>query len=172
MFNVGLGFLAFGVMLLAMDFVLKLLARKRLMTTATIIGYKQFPSDKTITSNDIYRGQYFTWLRVMEFTDTRSGKVLQMYSNPGVQNPEPIGTTLTIAFDPSKTDPQKDYVLIRGGTAAMKYVGLLSLVVGLALFVILQLVPASSPIHFAGAVVGFAIVFVVGYIRVWHRPNQ
>lgn len=172
MFNVGLGFIAFGAMLYAMNAHYNLSRKNRITTTGKVIGYKVFPTDEIRTTNDIFIGRNFDWHRIMEFTNPRDGRTLQMYSNPGYRFPEKIGTLLDIDFDPGKTDPVKDFVWIHNGYAVTKVVGKVSVSVGLILFIILLFVPETSALHWVGLVVGFSIVFIAVLVKARPKPNQ
>jgi hypothetical protein len=172
MLNVGLGFIVFGLMLWVYGMIQKVGASNRIATTARIVGYKQFPSDKTITDMSIYRGQNFSWLRVVSFLNTKNNQTLEMYSNPSVANPEPIGTEIKISFDPLKTDPATDFVWVENGMRAVKVIAQVSVVTGLVVFVALLFVPKSSPLHFILVLPALAVVFIVAYLSVWKRPNQ
>ena len=163
-----MGFIIFG---LALIVVAKFLLRntdRAITVPATIIGYKQFPSDQLIVTNDISHGPNLLWLRVVEFTNPQTGQKLQMLSNPGVLDPEPIGTILTVLFDPAKMDPVRDFVWVRGGLHAYYIVGTISAVVG-AVLVILNLLSPSSALVLIGMFVSFGIVFMAVYRAVYHR---
>ncbi len=172
MFNIGAGFMAFGLMLWLYKKLPAIGGGTRLTTTGTIVGYKQFPSDKTITNNNIFRGQNFTWLRVVTFKNPQTSETLEMHSNPGVANPEPIGTEIKIGFNPKKTDSAKDFVWVQNGMRAVGTIAHVSFVTGLVVFVILLFVSKSSPLQFILIIPAFMIVFVASYINVWKRPNQ
>jgi|GEM_PF-3009560 len=172
MFNVGVGFMLFGLGLWIYSKISSMGDQGRQKTTATIVGYKQFPTDATITDDTISRGPYFQWLRVVEFTHPTTNQTLQMYSNPGVTNPEPIGTRLEISFNPDKTDPITDFVWIEGSMRVSRDIGLVSFATGLVLFFILLFVPESSPLHFVLILPAFLVVLIYTYTRVWKQPNQ
>jgi hypothetical protein len=172
MFNIGIGFIAFGLMLLLYEKMPMIGVGRRLRSTASIVGYRQFPSDKTIYDNNIFRGQNFSWLRIVTFKNTQNNQTLEMYSNPSVANPEPIGTEIKISFDPVKTDPVKDFVWVENGMRAVRTIAWTSFVTGLVLFFILLFIPKSSPLHLILMIAAFVIVFVTAYINVWKRPNQ
>lgn len=172
MLNVGVGFILFGLMLWVYAKLPKVGAGQRIITTARIVGYKQFPADQTITDMSIYRGQNFSWLRVVSFLGTRDNQTLEMYSNPSVANPEPIGTEIQITYDPNKTDPLKDFVWVENGMRAVKELAAITLVTGLVLFIVLLFVPESSPLQLILIVPAFLAVFITAYIKVWKRPNQ
>lgn len=172
MFNVGVGFMACGLMLWLYKKLPMIGAGTRLTTTGRVVGYKQFPTDKTITNNNIFRGQNFTWLRVVSFKNPHTGETLEMYSNPGVANPESIGTEIKIDFNPSKTDPVKNFVWVQNGMRAVGIIANISFITGLVVFVILLFVPKTSPLHFILIVPAFMVVFIASYINIWKRPNQ
>jgi hypothetical protein len=172
MFNAGVGFMAFGIMLWLYKKLPTIGMGTRLTTIARIVGYKQFPQDKTITDSNIFRGQNFTWLRVVTFKNPQTSEALEMYSNPGVANPEPIGTEIEISFNPNKIDPTKDFVWVQNGMRAVSVVARISFVTGLVVFIALLFVPKSSPWQFILMLPAFMVVFVASYINIWKRPNQ
>lgn len=172
MFNVGLGFMVFGLMLWLYAKLPTLGSGKRLTTIARIVGYKQFPTDKTIVDSNIFRGRNFSWLRVVTFKNPQNDQFLEMYCNPGVANPEPIGTEIKISFNPNKTDPVKDFAWVENGMLAVKTIARISFVTGLVVFLILLFVPESSPLHPILIVPAFLVIFIAAHINVWKRPNQ
>jgi hypothetical protein len=95
-----------------------------------------------------------------------------MYSNPGVANPEPIGTEIKVSFNPNKTDPVRDFVWVYNGMHAVEAIGRISFVAGAIVFVILKFVPKSSFLHPIMIIPAFAAVFVAAYVNIWKRPNQ
>ena len=130
MLNIGVGFMAFGLMLWLYEKMPLLGARKRLTTTARIVGYMQFPADKTTTDISIFRGAHFRWTRVVTFKNPQTGQTLEMWSNPVVFNPEPIDTVIEISFNPEKINPEKDFVWVQGGMRDVKIVARTSIVTG------------------------------------------
>lgn len=164
--------MAFGLMLWLYKTIPTIGAGKRLTVNARIVGYKQFPSDKTLTDDNIYRGPNFRWLRVVAFRNPQTSETLEMYSNPGIANPEPIGTNITVNFNPSKTDPIKDYVWVQNGMRSIGKIARVSFATGFVTFIILQFIPESSPLQFLLLIPAFTVVFVTSYIYVWKQPNQ
>jgi hypothetical protein len=172
MFNIGVGFMVLGLMMWLYGKLPTLGARRRLTATARIVGYKQFPTDATITDNNVFVGQNFSWHRVVVFKNSQTGQAIEMFSNPGVAIPEPIGTMLEISFDPKKTDQVLDFVWVQGGLHAVETIARISFMTGLIAFVVLLFVPKSSFLHFVVLVPAFLVVFVVAYVNIWKRPNQ
>jgi hypothetical protein len=163
MLNIGVMFILFGAMLLAMDIFYKISTRKWITTTATIIGYKQFPADKIITHNDIARdgGNHFAWIRVVEFINPETNEKLRMLSNPRAPFPEQIGTMIKINFNPNKIDLIKDCVFVHDGFAYNRDIGKASIFSGLVLYFVLFFV--TSPfIYFMCTLGAFSIIFIRG----------
>lgn len=164
----GIPLILFGLGLVVINSIMSAAARRRLLVTATIVGYKQFPNDATYT--DITRGPNTNWLQVVEFTNPQTGQVLQMYSNPGMQNPEPIGTTLTVGFDPLKTDPVKNFVWVQGGSQVLRLFGWACVAGGIGIIVL------SLFLHGLALALGITaialLIFAVTYTAVWHSKRQ
>lgn len=172
MFNFGIGFIGFGVMLWLMGKVPLIGARKQLTATSTIIGYKQFPQDKTITSNEIRKGANFRWLRVVTFKNPLTNEYIEMYSNPSVHTPEPIGTEIKITFDPNKTDPRNDFVWVKNGFHATNKVARISFITGLTSYVVLLFVPKDSPLQLILALPVGLTFMVACIVSLGKAPNQ
>lgn len=170
MFNVGVAFIGFGLLLYAIHAWYSRSNQTRRRIKATVMGYKQFPTDTMITTNDFSRGANFRWHRIFEFTNPENGQTVQLYSNPGVANPEPIGTQVEISYEPTGLNDQKSFAWVPKDMEYSRQVGKISFSIGLIMFIALQFVPNTSFLHFVGALAGIGVLFIAIYRTINRTP--
>lgn len=159
-------------MLVIPDVIITRIAKNKVSVKAKIIGYKQFPNDIIITDNTIFKGGSFSWLRVVEFINPQNGQLVQMFTNPSVPKPEPIGTELTVAFNPNKTTPTSNGAWVQGNARPIRKLGIPTVAMGLIVYITLLIFPFNTILILGCLIVPFAMIFIFGSVLVWKRPNQ
>jgi hypothetical protein len=167
MFGAGLALIFFGLALAFANTIMAKLANKYLTVTGTIVGYKQFPADKTITDAAILkRGIHFRWLRVFQFQHPQTGQIIELFGNPAVWNPEPVGTQMQLGFNPAKINPVTDFVWVKQSDPVTQTVVHASVIAGLLLVVGSFFIPSDSFANFPFVVAAMLAVFLAGFLRI------
>lgn len=167
--GVGLAFITFGAMLLIIRAFYSLKTRQGVVVPSKIVGYKQFPADKTIYSNDIKHGRNFAWLRVVRFIRPDTHVEIETFSNPAVAKPEPIGSSIDIKFTTANSEPAKNGVWVHDGMQSHKVVGGTAIACGIS---ILLASLYSDDLVWIGTVVALIIIFATAFKVVWSGKNQ